>query len=295
MGVGVAAADRYLKALKDVPGIVSVKAGQQTVVRFDRAHLYPPLPLSSAIAACFGSSLHSLFTGTSYAEGMRDAVRRLISQTKSQRRFAEIERKFLFLPTHGERRPGDDSAPLDDVIEAVLQQQWVRFKYQHMKGPPERCRVAPLSIAIYRHQLYVLARDVEGKVHPYRFSRMADVHRGEATFEYPDRAEYDPAQLFASSFGVFLQLEKPIETVKIRLAPRWVPYARTHRWHQTQRIEVDPEGVTVIMDVRVCPELSAWVLGFGDEARVLAPASLLKLVASQAKRTAAIYAEISRE
>ena len=89
------------------------------------------------------------------------------------------------------------------------------------------------------------------------------------TFKYPARSEFDPERVFSDSFGIFLG--RPVERVVVRLDPRWATYARTHRWHESQVVRVAGEGIEVTLRVGVCPELEAWILGFGEQAEVLAP------------------------
>ena len=59
--------------------------------------------------------------------------------------------------------------------------------------------------------------------------------------------------------------------VELKLHKQWTTYAQSHRWHDSQKVEVAADHVIVRVHVRVCPELEAWILGFGEEAEVLAP------------------------
>ncbi|MGD9648824.1 MAG: helix-turn-helix transcriptional regulator [Pirellulales bacterium] len=61
-------------------------------------------------------------------------------------------------------------------------------------------------------------------------------------------------------------------------------------WHPTQQLQWNDDGT---LDFRATVsgihEVSWWVLGYGDQAEVLAPAALRDLVADRAERTAAVY------
>src|SRR6267142_4395131 len=98
-------------------------------------------------------------------------------------------------------------------------------------------------------------------------------------WKYPTRNEYDPQQFFAHSFGIFAGDPAPVVHVVLRLNKKWSTYALTHRWHTTQRITVRPAEVMVELDVRVCPELEAWILGFSEDAEVIEPAGLRDTIA----------------
>jgi hypothetical protein len=108
------------------------------------------------------------------------------------------------------------------------------------------------------------------------------------SFAYPSRNEYDPEQVFRDSFGIFLDL--PVHDVELRLHRQWAVYAQSHRWHDSQTVEVAGDHVRVRMRVRVCPELEAWILGFGEDAEVVAPAVLRAKIAKRAAGLSAICA-----
>ncbi len=61
-------------------------------------------------------------------------------------------------------------------------------------------------------------------------------------------------------------------------------------WHKTQRFEFNDDGT---LDYRVTVsglgEISWWILGYGDQAQVIEPPELRRLVGQRAARTAAYY------
>jgi predicted DNA-binding transcriptional regulator YafY len=176
---------------------------------------------------------------------------------------------------------------LDDLIEAVLHHRVIGIRYTRFSGDSQELRLEPLSIVVHDHQLYVVARGARRELHPYRFARIQAVDVLEEAFTYPSRAAYDPEHVFRDSFGVFLGL--PVRRVELHLDKRWAPYARTHRWHESQVVVVTRSYVSVKLRVRVCPELEAWILGFGDEAQVVRPADLRARIAARAARLARVY------
>jgi proteasome accessory factor B len=201
--------------------------------------------------------------------------------------FRDIDRKFWFLRRGGEVALLDRSPLLDEVIEAVLRHQVLSARYTRFDGTAEHLRLEPLSIVVHDHQLYVVARDAAGALHPYRFSRFQQVDVLDDVFEYPARTEYDPAQVFPDSFGVFL--DRPVRDVELKLGQRWMTYAQTHRWHDSQTVRVERDHVVVRMRVRLCPELEAWLLGFGEDAEVVAPAELRTRIAKRVGEAARAY------
>jgi len=82
-----------------------------------------------------------------------------------------------------------------------------------------------------------------------------------------------------------------VHDVELRLHKQWATYAQSHRWHDSQVVDVANDHVRVRMRVRVCPELEAWILGFGEQAEVLAPPTLRAQIATRATALRAIYGE----
>jgi predicted DNA-binding transcriptional regulator YafY len=125
---------------------------------------------------------------------------------------------------------------------------------------------------------------------------MSNVDTSPRPFAYPTKLAYDPVQLFADSFGIFIESETyPLEVVEIALTARWAKHVQTHRWHRSQKVMLEPDRVRVSMRVRVCPEVQAWVLSFGADAEVLQPLGLREAVADHALRLSKMYATARSE
>ena len=292
LGLELAAADRQLAAIEGLPGVVSERRGRTRVFRFDRNTLLNAPNLPTAIAACFGASLAPLFAGTAYEMAFREARDLITRQFRRSGVFRHLERKFVFLSQGGEVSLPDESGQLDDLLEALLHEKRVTFDYQDFSNVVSRRTVTPLSLTVYNHQLYLMARLEEGPLRAFRFSRIKNAEVGESTFEYPSRAEYDPDQVFASSFGVFMSDSGPVQRVEVRLAARWATHVRTHRWHRSQSATFSEHEVRVMLDVHLCPEVEAWVLGFGDEAEVIGPPEFREKVARKARAMAQRYESV---
>jgi hypothetical protein len=299
LGVRLAMADRLMRAAAaTLPGVVLSREGRRTMIHLERAALLPAPTYPTAVAACFGASVWPLFQGSSYQAGIKNALEDVIGRTRRRAVFKDIDRKFWFLRRGGEAALLDRAPLLDEVIEAVLHHRVVAIEYTRFDGKSQALRIEPYSIVVHDHQLYVIGRsergtrrskdDSEGRiVHPYRFSRIASVDVLSATFQYPARTEYDPARVFRDSFGIFLN--RPPVDVVVRLDPRWATYARTHLWHESQTVASTKTGVEVRMRVGVCPELEAWILGFGEQAEVISPANLRDRVRERLAAASEVY------
>jgi predicted DNA-binding transcriptional regulator YafY len=279
LGVKPAMANRHIKAALEYLPLSSRTEGRKRLIRWTASSAMSAPSYATAVAACFGASVWPLFRGSTYEVGIRNALAQVTGRTRRSSTFKHIDRKFWFLSKGGEPALIERSALLDELLEAVLHHRIVAVRYIHFDGEKEVIRVEPLSIVVHDHQLYLVARRPDRLLHPYRFCRMDAVDVLEEPFVYPNRNEYDPEQVFRDSFGVFLNL--PAEDVEIRVDKRWATYAQTHRWHGSQNVTVDADDVRIRLHVRICPELEAWILGFGEHAEVVSPRSLRERITAR--------------
>jgi predicted DNA-binding transcriptional regulator YafY len=290
LGITLGAADRLLRELISYwPELVEDRSGPCRTLRWA-----PPTASlvgnSVAVATCFGASLSRILEGSSYASGLREARLQIVQRVRQPDLFKHFDRKFYFVPRGGEMMLPASAGVLDEVVDAVLRQNVLAIEYRRFDGKGENLRIEPLTIAVCDHQLYVIARTGEGTFHPYRFARVVTAEREEATFSYPTQSEYDPDQIFEDSFGVFLGADHAVHDVQVKLTGRWSNYPHFHRWHRSQRVTRCADGVIVHLRARVCPELKAWILGFGEDAEVLAPAELRAEIARRLEEAASRYA-----
>lgn len=272
--VGLAAADRYIRALQRVPGVVLGKRGRCPTIRFSFGEAVPTPSHPTAVAACWASGLADVFKDSSYARGIRDALAYVTGHARRSGEFKELDRKFLFVARGGESALAQSQGNLDDLVQAVLRSYFADIEYCHFNGKREAVRVRPISLAIYDHQIYLIALRPDNTRDAFRLSRIHKVDVTADKFPYPQRAVYDPRQMFRDAFGIFIRDEKPPVRVRIRLEPRWQYHCQSHTWHESQRIDEVPGGIVVTLTVRPCWELKAWILGFGPDAVVLEPADL---------------------
>lgn len=106
----------------------------------------------------------------------------------------------------------------------------------------------------------------------------------EATFK---KTRELPADVFESSLGVFAA--EP-ERIEIEFAARVSPYVRGRVWHESQKVEELPDGrLRMALHVSNDWALRSWLLGFGADAKVLAPATLVAAMKDELSRAAKQY------
>ena len=85
---------------------------------------------------------------------------------------------------------------------------------------------------------------------------------------------------------------RPDREVVVRFSKLVAQNVAEVRWHKTQQLQFNDDG-TLDFQVTVSglKEISWWILGYGDQAEVLAPPKLRQLVAERTERAAAQYRE----
>jgi predicted DNA-binding transcriptional regulator YafY len=277
-GIRLAGADRMIRALRThLPIIEERQVGRRRVIKCGT--LAPKKPhIATAVAACFASSLAPLFNGSNYEAGMRDALSHVLRSGRRQSQFTNLDRKFVFARRGGEVSLPDHAGDLDEIVDAILEHKRVRIVYTDFQGATKARTIEPLSIAIYDHQLYVIARKTGGSPRTYRFARISEAEALDDTFIYPAKAEYDPTLMFRDSFGIYSGGNGRVEDVVVRLDSHWKTFSKSHRWHESQETEEHEDHVLIRIRARICPELVGWVLSFGSRAIVVKPRSLRREV-----------------
>lgn len=281
LGVKLAAADRHLKAISELKGVRKKRFEGKTLFTYEPGAEEPTL--ASVVASGLAASFARLFEGSDYMTGMQQVRDALIAKAPRRHRFKHVDRKLLFLLQGGEQAIGRDGNPLEEVMGAVLEEKKLKLHYEHFDGSRERVTVRPLSLMVYRQQLYLVALTTDEKPHPFRVARILSATIGDR-FPYP--ADYDPVAVYRDAFGVFIPTAAP-QVVRVRLTEEWKTFVRSHRWHPSQVVE--PDGVTVQITVCPCREVEQWILSFGEDAEVLEPEGLRAQIKRRLERARAVY------
>ncbi len=282
-GKSLGTVDRWLAIIAELPTAEERKEGRTTWVTL--RGVQPPPTQQAVVGACIASSLAGLFEGTELDRNLRDGRDQMLRARGAD--YGDLDRKFVFAPRGGEYALPENSAALDQIVEALFQNRRLRFEYKHNNGQRDSLLVEPLSLIVFDHQFYVMCRRDEGDWYCYRFARMAAVDATTQTFEYPPKSQFDPRRVLEPVFGVHVSGDAPVERVVVELVGGWAAFATGHKWHHSQEVEPVATGrVRVKLRVRLCPEVETWVLGFGEFARVLEPVQLRDKVAARVAKMA---------
>jgi len=178
----------------------------------------------------------------------------------------------------------------DQFVDCIRCGHPARVSYQSLSPPDAvETKISPYHLLFSRRSWYVIGRSsVHRGIRTFNLSRIREVETLAAeSFTRPERFSLD--QYLGNAWHLIR--EKPYnQEVVIRFQPLVADNVAEVRWHKTQRSEKQPDGS---LDFRVTVdglrEISWWVLGYGDQAEVLAPRPLREMLADRANALAAVY------
>jgi proteasome accessory factor B len=178
------------------------------------------------------------------------------------------------------QRPVRDYAAKKDVIEslrkALLRQLTIVLQgYQKPREKPKDYRVDPYTLVLHQNGLYLTGYSHSArKLRTFAVERIKGIEIMADMFDLPNGFSLE--KRFEQSFGL---IEEPPQEVKIWISPDWAYFVKERRWHPTQVVRPQKDG-SVILTMRCggLDELTAWVLSFGPDAKVLSPPKLVDKV-----------------
>lgn len=196
-----------------------------------------------------------------------------------------LENRFVFVPDPA-RAYAPKGAELDDLFRAVADLRVLSFLYDATSSPfpaarrvqeaetrRERVTLHPYAMIVYRGAVYGVGLEpATGNVRTFPLDRISDTAVSDVQrFVLPN--DFDVDDFVHGEFGV--APPAPRARVLVEFDPSVAERVRAHRVHPTQRIATAPDGrVRLSMTVPLFESVVAWVLGFGDAARVLEPPDL---------------------
>jgi predicted DNA-binding transcriptional regulator YafY len=181
-----------------------------------------------------------------------------------------------------------DAPIFADVLSAMRARRAIVIRYRSLNsGRVSDRRIRPYHVFNHRGDWYVAAWDQRRRA--VRDFAMHRIRRVTATTEsYAIPADFDPRQYLGDAFGI--EKGKKTVSIAIRFSPRQARWIRERKWHRTARVEERLDGGCELrFRAAGLGEIKRWVMQFGAEAEVLAPAGLRKQVAAEAGAMAQHY------
>jgi proteasome accessory factor B len=172
-------------------------------------------------------------------------------------------------------------AIFEDLASAVAEQRICQMEYHSFhEGRMIRTEVHPLRLAFIGRAWYLIGHSaMHGEVRTFKVIRIKELTLTDRKF--PSRDERDLEDYFGSAWRMIP--EGKIHDVHLHFEPMVAGNVAEVQWHESQRIEWNEDG-SLEFHVKVdgLREIAWWVLGYGDQVEVIAPAELRRRVSDTA-------------
>lgn len=193
-----------------------------------------------------------------------------------------LEERFVYLP-HPPRELARRGEEVDAVFLAVAELFALHFLYDGVAR-----KLHPYAMVMHKGAIVVVGWELgAAEVRTFAFERMIGVTAHEDE-RFPLPTDFDVAPFLHGAFGV--ARPGPRTRVVVEFDARAAHEVQRTKLHPSQKIAVAPDGrVRLSLALPDVGEVTRWVLGFGELARVIEPESLAQSVGAALRRAAARY------
>ncbi len=207
---------------------------------------------------------------------------------KAVQHLAEMKEKVYYSPMAS----WQSSIPqeiFDTVYRACEEGHVVEVLYHSLsksvEGTLTQRRLGPEGIYFGNGGAYLIAQDLGDSV--VKFFSFSRIREAKWTDEAYEAKKVDISAMMGSSIGVLQTGE--IDEIVVQVREPMASYVSERRWHKTQTVIRNQEGILLTMNVKVNDELARWVLSLGVHADVIKPKLLREKVGQFSAEIALAY------
>jgi len=152
--------------------------------------------------------------------------------------------------------------------------------------------VHPLRLTFHGRAWYLIAYSVRHRANrTFKVGRVRKLTVTRRKFAEPSGADLD--EHFGQAWSMIP--EGRLYKVHLHFEPLVAGNVAEVRWHDSQRVEWNDDGsIEFHVTVDGLGEIAWWILGYGDQVEVIAPAALRKRIAAAAGKMAARHGKEAR-
>ena len=186
----------------------------------------------------------------------------------------------------GAQAPVTHSAGLDKTFaqlqQAIVKKRKVDLRYHSFfEKTIIDVELCPYHLLYNNRAWYVLGRSsLHKSVRTFKLNRIRELTTTEKCFV--DGENFDVYDYLGRAWSMIP--EGRIYNIKLRFLPKVANNVAEVQWHSTQKVVRNSDGsATIEFRVDGIGEITWWILGYGDQVKVLAPEALRKRVLEVAK------------
>lgn len=162
----------------------------------------------------------------------------------------------------------------ETILKGLRSEMVVTIRYQGIQDEEAGKRnVEPLHLSCVDGEWYLVG--VCQKWKALRHFAVSRIVSAALTKEEFIPQDFNPEEYFSNRFGRFIGKPGEFEWVEVRFAKSAAPWIEERIWHSDQKLQKHRDGsLTLCLPIPSMFEARRWVLQWGAEAEVLAPAHL---------------------
>ncbi len=177
---------------------------------------------------------------------------------------------------------------IETLTRAWADRQVVQLRYRATGRAPTERIIEPYFLEVSRSEpaAYVIGFDrLRNDLRTFKIERIEAAIVLNEHYQIPP--EFDPYQHLDGAWGV---INDESVLVRLRFSAEAAPRVRESVWHHSQQLhDCADGGCELQLTVGGTREIRSWVLGWGAEVEVIAPAELRAEIAAHAQRMRALY------
>lgn len=181
---------------------------------------------------------------------------------------------------------------LHDILQAMQDNHKIMFYYRpywwEKEEPINVFNFEPFALKMFKKRWYVLGKSEGGEMKIYSLDRFEDIDISEETFSMPE--DFDAESFFQDYFGIIVEQQKQLETIKLKVNPFQAKYLRSLPLHSSQE-EIESKDDYSVFSYCLKPtfDFMQELLSHGSTVEVLQPLSLRKDIANIIREMAKHY------
>jgi proteasome accessory factor B len=177
----------------------------------------------------------------------------------------------------------------ESLVDAIAKRRCVRMRYGSLHDQKEiRTKLSPYRLFFSRRSWYVVGRSsLHRATRTFNLGRVAEIETLDEPYVVPRGFS---VERFLRNAWHLIPEPGPDREVVVRFGRQVAQNVAEVSWHKTQQLHFNADGS---LDFRVTVsglnEISWWILGYGDQAEVLEPLELRKMIAARVGELAKMY------
>jgi len=240
------------------------------------------------------ASLFDVLRGTPLWEDVSSLQKKLEQRMSPEERaeHAQLGDRFAYVPDGGTKAYEGKEDILDGLLTGVLSRRVVRFAYRDARGRAGQGFLAPYTMLLYKHGLYVIGcrlrepsdgREIDPatRIGVYAVERFVEAEPlRNAPFTAPPG--FRLTEILNGAFGIHVTTDAVPHRVAIEFSAEKAAFVRARVWHPTQTFEELADGrVRLTFTCANLTPVVSWVLEWGPHARAIEPPELVTSIIAE--------------